>query len=370
MNISAMLKEIQALLRKTPGLKAKTIASQLNADRKQVNKTLHENAELFDQDAEYKWSLQTRGELRIELGDHSWLNATDFENALLATSSPWDESFCSVTFVVANECKILLEALARLLALSNQLAKASKRVSLDFSACRSTLTYLDRIGFFDHLNDTVEVIPYRPTSSKASTYEGNNDGVVEFRAIDPLEPNQEIPALLKNSFVRSAGDSYSIAAFTVLSELFENVQQHSEATTNGFAGLQFYKRVNHIQTVISDGGRGIVGTLAPVLKERYPEVARKIQSSSLHHGVALLREVFSDGGLSQFSDHGRGLGLKRSGDLAQKYKATISVRQETFELRVHQSPTGTRFSHQIGLVHIAGTHICFIFELDHTVNSG
>ena len=59
------------------------------------------------------------------------------------------------------------------------------------------------------------------------------------------------------------------------------------------AALQYYKAANHIQTVISDSGLGIVGTLMPVLKDRYPEVAQRIAESSLEPGVVLLQEVFS-----------------------------------------------------------------------------
>jgi hypothetical protein len=359
-----MLKKIQAHLRKNPGLKAKTIATQLNEDRKQVNKVLHGHKQLFIQNEEFKWSLVLQEELRVELGSHRWLTADDFENALLSIDFPLDSVCHAITFIVAKDCKILLEAMARLLALCNQLADAGKQVAIDFSDCGQTLNYLDRIGFFDHLSGTIKVLPKRPVASKAATYEGKNDGVVELRAIDPLEPNQDIPELLRNSFVNCAGDCYSVAAFTVLSELFGNVQEHSAATTPGFAGLQFYKRGNHIQTVISDSGLGIVGTLSPVLKERYPKVARKIERSTFDPRVALLQEVFSEGGISQVEDDGRGLGLKRSGDLARKFKATISVRQETFELKVHHSPEGTRFSYILNLARIAGTHICFDFELD------
>jgi hypothetical protein len=359
-----MLKKIQAHLLKHPGLKGKALANQLNVDRKLVNKTLHDYKEIFFQDENFQWFLLPQNELRVELGDHRWLTATDFEKALSANASPLDSDCQKITFVVASDCKILLEALARLLALCNQLAHANKLVSIDFSDCRQTLSYLDRIGFFDHLCETIEVFPRRPTSSKATTYEGNNDGVVELRAIDPFEPNQDIPSLLRNSFVRCAGDQYSVAAFTVLSELFGNVKEHSASATAGFAGLQFYKGGNRIQTVISDSGRGIVGTLAPILRKKYPLVASKIDKSLLEPRVALLREVFSCGGLSQVNDTGRGLGLKRSGELAQKYNATITIRQESFELEVSHSPKGISFKHTLNLTKIAGTHICFDFILD------
>lgn len=364
-----MLKKIQALLVNGAAIKAKKIAAQLGEVRTEVNQVLHRHKELLVQDEGYQWSLAPGNKLRVELAGNCWFTAADFERALLVASSPLESTCGSVTFVIGEDCKILLEAMARLLALSNQLIAAGKKVTLDFHACCSTLNYLNRIGFFDHLSHQIEVLPNRPVTSTATEYAGNNDGVVELKSIDPLQPDQQIPALLQNSFVSCAGDQYSVAAFTLLSELFSNVKEHSRSTKAGFAGLQFYKKSNRIQTVISDSGVGIVGTLTPVLSERYPHVIAKINGSNLDFGVALLREVFSEGGISRISDDGRGLGLKRSGEFAQQFKAKISVRQETFELTINHSPQGIRFSHTLNLAKIAGTHICFDLKLDQQPHS-
>lgn len=355
---------LQAILRKSPALKAKEIASVLRVDRAEVNRLLYLHSDLFSKDTEFRWSLVRESDLRIELGEHRWLTAANFEDALIASGSPLDSACSTVTFVVAKDCSILLEALARLLALCNQLSSAGKRVLLDFSDCQQTLSYLDRVGFFDHLLIKIEVLPHRPTRSKAADYSGNNDGVVEFREISPSAPNQDIPRLLGNSFVRSAGEKYSVAALTVLGELFSNVVEHSAAASKGFAGLQFYKRSNQIQTVISDSGVGIVGTLEPILQSKYPELAKKIAVSSLDPRVALLREVFSSGGISRVNDEARGLGLKRSGEFAKKFKAKISVRQDRFELTVFQHPDRVEFSYRLNLAKLSGTHICFNFPLD------
>jgi hypothetical protein len=269
-----------------------------------------------------------------------------------------------VVFVLKDECKMMVEVLARMLALSNQLVGAGKEVTLNFEASKKTLSYLDRLGFFDLLSDRIVVLPRRPKGTRAKAYRGNNDGVIEFRAIDPGDPDEEIPRLLERSFVRCAGASYSVAAFTILSELFGNVVEHSGVTAAGFAGLQFYKRANHIQAVISDSGHGIVGTLAPAVAQRYPAVARRIAASQHPPGVALLREVFSQGGISQVDEQGRGLGLKASGDQAGKFSAKISVRQRDFEFLIRHSPKGVTFAHRADLVRLEGTHICFDFLLD------
>jgi hypothetical protein len=358
-----MLTRIQAFLQANPAQKAKKVAAHLHVTQKEVNQVLHRNKELFVQDESYQWSLVQKNELRVEFAG-IWLRAADFEQAILGASSPLESPCGSVIFVFGQGCKILLEAMARLLALSNQLLAAGKNVSLDFQACKPTLQYLNRIGFFDHLSKGIEVLPSRPVASSAAAYKGNNDGVVELREIAYLKPDQEIPSLLQKSFVNCAGDQYSVAAFTFLTELFNNVQEHSGSTSAAFAGLQFYKKAKHIQTVISDNGIGIVGTLDPILSKRYPRVLSKIKASNLHPGVALLQEVFSVGEISQVDAEGRGLGLKRSVELAQKYRAKISVRQDTFELIMNHDPQGTKFSHTLNLAKLAGTHICFDLKLD------
>lgn len=355
-----MLAKIQALLEQKPGLKAKEIAAQLREDKAEINRLLYAHKDLFASNpTEYTWTLAA---LRIDLGSHCWLNAEALEKALLTAGSPLDSTSCRVTFVVGEECKILLDALARLLALCNQLVDGGKSVSLDFSTSKKTLGYLNRIGFIRLLRDQVRIYPKRPRYSAADAY----DGVFELRGIDHEHPDDEIPNHLRSKLVVCAGDQYNVAAHTVISELFGNVKEHSGATSAGFAGLQYYQggRRRHIQTVISDSGHGIAGTLMPILNDRYPDVARKISGSPLDRRVALLQEVFSRGGISQVDDPGRGLGLKGSGVFAQKYNALISVRQEDFELKITHAGEDIQFSHCMDLARIAGTHICFDFLLD------
>lgn len=354
----------QAILEKNPGQKAKAIARQLGINRSEVNRVLHAHNDIFVKDSVFfTWSLR---QLRIDLGTDCWLTAEAFESTLQRSGSPLDSITNHVVFVVGDKCQILLEALARLLALANQLVDAGKSVAIDFQSSRSTLTYLNRIGFIDLLREKVIVLPKRPSVSAAATFDGKNDGVVELREIDPLAPDDNIPSLLRSSFVTCAGDKYNVAAHTVISELFGNVKEHSGLTSAGFAALQNYPRAKrpHIQTVISDGGHGIVGTLLPILLDKYPVIAKKIAKSLLDSRVALLQEVFSEGGLSQVDDTGRGLGLRGASRYAKKYNARISVRQDTFELKVTHVGERIQFSHTLNLVRIAGTHICFDFFLD------
>ncbi|MBY4875275.1 hypothetical protein K6W26_19660 [Burkholderia sp. AU42008] len=364
-----MYKKIEKILKKLPGIKARVIASKIGEDKSAVSAYMHDHPELFVQDAAYGWSLAKAGELRIELPAGKWLTADLFEDALTSSESALVSKCEHVVFVLAKDSKLLLEATARLLALCNQLVHAEKKVSVDFSDCHSTLDYFNRIGFFDFLDPSISIIPSRPEMSKAGLYKGGNNGVVEVAMIDPVSPDEDIPGRLQKSFVSCAGAQYSVGAFTVLSELFGNVRDHSDSPIPGFAALQFYPRSRqpHIQAVISDSGRGILGTLAPVLETRYPKVATAIRASGLHAGVALIQEIFRNGGISSNEDEARGLGLKRSGDVAYKFNARISVRQETFEVKVHYNKHGNlEFSHQLDLRELRGTHVCFDFLLDGT----
>ncbi|MFZ2302286.1 MAG: ATP-binding protein [Gallionella sp.] len=227
------------------------------------------------------------------------------------------------------------------------------------------------LGFFDHLDKDVTVLPNRPQTSAASAYKGNSEKLVEFGAIDPVSPDESIPKQLKESFVSLAGSNiYSQPAFTVLSELFGNVRDHSKSPIPGFVALQFYKKHGrhpaHIQTVISDSGKGIIGTLLPVLAKKYPELLKEITKSDSPPEKLLLQKIFTQGEISQIDEEGRGLGLKRSIDAASEFGANIFVRQENCEAKFfYRNGKLKDFRFEENMPRILGTHICFDFLLDH-----
>lgn len=359
-----MLSQILTYLGKNPGIKAKELAAFLGEEKAAVNKVLYEHGDKFLQHGDFQWSVIGTEELRIEFPQDTWLSSKDFEAILSRSCTPWHDHCERVIFVFNKESRLLLDAFARLLALCNQLNAAGKLVSLDFTECPNTRSYLDRMDFFEVLASDIAVLPKRPEARRGALYQGNNDGVIELRTIDPQDPNNEIPRLLERSFVKCASESYSTLALTIIGEPFKNVLDHSSSSLAGFAGLQAYKKRTRIQVVISDNGLGIVGTLQPILRRRYPEIAARIASSKEHSGIALLKEVFSKGQISQVDEDGRGTGLKMSGEQARKYHARISVRQEDFELRIDHRPERTRYTPYTNLVRIDGTHISFDFKLD------
>lgn len=359
-----MIADIEKFLRSNPGAMAKEIARHFDTQKSVVNPILYGQREIFIQDEKSCWSLVNPGKLTIALKSGAWVGSASFEESLAVTGSPLDLDCSVIEFVVPTGCKIMIDAAARILALCNQLVMLKKSVSIDFSACKTTLTYFNRLGFFDHLDGQVDVLPKRPKWSAAKAHHGNNDGVVELASIDHVLPDETIPKRLKNSLVSCAGEHYSQSAFTVISELFGNVRDHAQSQISGFAALQHYPKGGKIQTVISDSGVGIVGSLQPILAEKYPAIFGKFDFSQPEAGPELVLQVFQQGQISSSSDDGRGLGLKRSGDVAANYNATVSIRQQNFELIMVYTEGKLTSSYRVGMPSLLGTHICFEFLID------
>ena len=359
-----MLEIINQILEKTPGLKGKEIAKKIGVPKKEVNSFLSKHQGIFVKDNNYCWSLSKTEELRVEFEGDNWVDSSSFESSLLSVGSPFDSDYPCVVFIIPEGCKILLDASARLLALCNQLV-SSKKVTIDFSGCKSTLSYFDRIGFLDHLNNSVKVIPKPPKVSRASKYRGNSDAVVEFGAVDPDKDNKTLIGQLSDTFVQQSDSRYETAAFTVFGELIGNVKEHSKSPIFGFAALQKYEgRRKHIQTVVSDSGLGIANTLRPSLKEYYPDLYKLYSEANIESDVGLVITALSRGEVSRFGI-GHGLGFKSSREQAIKFDAQLSVRQENFCLDfIYKDGELVRVKKKLALPTIKGTHLCFDFFVD------
>lgn len=147
-----MIADIERFLRSNPGAMAKEIARHLGTQKSVVNPILYGQREIFIQDEKSCWSLVNSEKLTIALKSGAWVGSVSFEEALAVTGSPLDLDCSVVEFVVPTGCKIMIDAAARILALCNQLVMLKRSVSIDFSACKTTLTYFNRLGFFDHLD--------------------------------------------------------------------------------------------------------------------------------------------------------------------------------------------------------------------------
>ena len=370
-SVKNMEDKIRQILSDKPGLRGRQIAKKLGLDKSDVNSYLSKQKGLFLKNENHCWFILKDDLIEVRFDGATWIDGLSLDMSIKKSGSPLESDCSSIHFIVPEGCKIFLEAAARLLAFSNQSALLGKSVTIDFNDCQDTLSYFNRIGFFELLDKKVNIEPSRPVFSTATIYKGNSEAVYEFGEVDPNDLDENIPQQLKKSFVHYAGEQYSQPAFTVLSELFGNVWDHSNSPIPGYIALQRYKGYGgkrgvrpHIQTIVSDSGMGITGTLKPVLKERYPALYNKFDFNDPKSGPLLVKELFEKGRISSSNDEGRGLGLKRSGDVAASYDAKISVREEKFELKlVYKSGRLDEFEYVVDLPKMLGTHICFDFIL-------
>lgn len=173
-----MLKAVSELLDGSPGLKGRQIAKELGLDKSQVNSFLHKNQDTFVKNSNHEWCLIRAQHVEIDFGT-GWINEKAFESAIGKLAYQKDAN--KITFRFGIDCKFLLIALARFLALANQLTANGKDVVMDTTACPNTRGFFSRNGFFDYLNQSVTCLPERPVLSAAKTYRDNSDTLVELQ---------------------------------------------------------------------------------------------------------------------------------------------------------------------------------------------
>lgn len=360
-----MIGKIKRLLEEVPKLKAREIAKRLSFDKTEVNSLLYKATNTFVKNEEHEWSLITKEAIITFPGN--WVDCDSFESSLLSAKVDF-ETASDVKFVLPKDCSFLLDALARFLALCNQLAAEDKNVTVDFIESAKLKHYLNRAGFFDHLNEKVIVLPKRLSSSTAESHKDKSKNLVELGKVTPHEDEaakDELVKRLTKKFIDLTSDKYKTAISTIFAELAGNIQDHSETKLSGFAGLQKYEGIRpHIQTIISDSGLGIAKTLRPSLKTHHKALYDLYSKANLENDIALVTEVMSKGLISRYGA-GRGLGFQTSRDRALKFKAKYSVRQENFSLEfIFENKKLKRVVEKKNLVTILGTHICFDFDID------
>jgi len=291
-----------------------------------------------------------------------WTDASAFEEALSTGVLPHEANSPETCFKVVKGCYLMTDAAVRFLSLCNQLDYSTKRVLIDFEEGETGAAgYLNRIGFFECLSRSVEVLPQRP--APITQYQGRNPGVVEIARIDRKHRDNALPARLTGAISRACGKRKDVkalveSAWLILAELIDNVFSHSETLLNGFAALQVYPRGNCLKVAVSDSGLGLLQTLRPTLNSQFPRLARLSDTD-------LLVEVFQRG----VSRHGgnRGCGLKGCADKAIKFRAKLDVRLPNARVLLVPGDGGYRADTAYcytGLPLLWGTHICFTIPLD------
>lgn len=294
-----------------------------------------------------------------------WVDTIKLDVALSKSGGPHSPQYNSATFMFPADCKIMIDAALRLQSVVNQLLYAGKSVCLVFDGqSDSSVGYLNRMGFFDHLDSSVEVLPSKPESSTAQIFRGTNSDLVEIVSIGPNNKDRSVPGRMsealsaKLTHLTNPG-SFQMGSFTILSELIGNIYRHSSLELNGFAALQTYRKSNLVKIAVSDSGPGIIETLRPVLVTEYPKLIHLTDSQ-------LMKEIFRKG-LSRFGEGNGGSGLKGCGNWAIKFNASIEVRQNCSRFNILTANNKMKAIQTVdNLPFIWGTHTCFNFSVDLT----
>ena len=257
----------------------------------------------------------------------------------------------------------MVDGAIRLLSLANQLVASTRRVHMNFEEGEAgTMGYLNRMGFFDHLAEAVDVAPERPFYSGAELHRGSNSMLVEIARINKDARDDDLPTRLTDAISHACSGREDVeelkgAAWTIFAELIDNIFAHSATQLDGYAALQVYSGGNRLSVAVSDSGLGIMETLRPSLR---------VESPRLHNlsDLDLLVEVFRQG----ISRHGadRGCGLKGCAAKAIKFDAQLDVRlpnQRVLLKPARGAYEPNRAYCYEGLPLLWGTHIAFALGL-------
>lgn len=362
----AMQRRISLLLNQRPGLKGREIANQLGLDRKLVNGFLDANKGYYLKDDSFCWSLNLEREFLLDAssgGSGSWIKDKHLEHVLQCVGSPLELPHLNVRILIGGGRKLYLCAIAKILALANQLALEGRSVSLDFTGSTETLSYLSRAAFLSRLHPDVIVLPNRPHDSSAITYLANNLGLVELLEIKDSLADENVPERIKHSYSHIFGGQHANKLFTIVAESVTNVQRHSGTETPGIAAMQHYasgKDYSRVVTVISDSGAGICATLRPALDLHWPSVAAQFPITDPTSDPKLIVRAMQQQGLSCTGQGGAGLHATLSN--AQLLDGSITIRQECFAVSlVYKGGELQRPSWSMDLPKLCGTHIVFEF---------
>src|SRR5262249_34215374 len=138
---------------------------------------------------------------------------------------------------------------------------------------RSSYRYAERIGFFDVLDERVDVLPLRPASGSSmfEYYRDNNRSLLELSVLDCSDPRSADSALsrlherLSENLAGSPKANDAVGRiWTCASETIGNIYEHSETVVPGIVTAQRYEsqqRGARLQLVIGDAGLGLPRTI-------------------------------------------------------------------------------------------------------------
>ncbi|CAM4098935.1 hypothetical protein [Pseudoalteromonas byunsanensis] len=267
--------------------------------------------------------------------------------------------------------KLRVDSVTRMLSLICQLHKNGQTVSLNFQSTRSPLlNYLHTIEFFKFLPKNGILYSERIAPQLNSLSKGSKKRK-SYCAIEPIvcgqEHTEDLDALVTpfheyfSTNVNEVRKSYIYRVKTILSELINNIHEHSESKLTGYAATQMYNRSLGVITVC-DSGIGLLSTIKASIVQNYPQ----------HQDLSdeqILNLMFEKG-ISRHHDTFRGQGLTSSAKNALVLNASVDLRLKESHIHLEQRKVRDTFktwnvlNRSSSKIHpLLGTHFTFQFDL-------
>ncbi|HHV77971.1 MAG TPA: sensor histidine kinase [Syntrophothermus lipocalidus] len=210
-------------------------------------------------------------------------------------------------------------AITFFLIILNDLCRNHK-VWLQFSKDTPLLYYLSRMGFFGQLNEAIVINPQAARDPKyIEPYRKLNDTILEITPITRIEIAGAIEHIF-NTMTNVLGYDCHFAGniAILLSELLNNVIDHSQNVSSGFVSLQTYRRAKYVEISVVDSGIGIYQSL------------KENQLLALNNDIdGILHAVRK--GISRFPGQNRGFGLHTCLQLTKENQGSLYIRSGSGE---------------------------------------
>lgn len=380
--MNELLKNILTVLKDNGPLKASEIAKFLGKTKKDLNPTLYAALRKLDglmKSDKDVWSYEEHQLVNISFDcSASWLSADIVEQKLRQYPDLINQK-CRIEFDFSDKF-LLLDCILKILSLVNQLANTGAKVVIKFAPKSKGFSYLQRCGFFDNVDETVTILPYRPKESLAKKYNSNSDNLFEiFKITHEYDDSllDRIAELVGAKLSEEDVQKLLNKLLTLIGELVDNIREHGLSAISGYIALQIYNS-GKIMIAISDSGSGLIHTLRTEALNHYQDndALNDFVVQSMENDIGLLGYVFNHGNISRTGETGRGLGLSKSNNTLKKLShdqvagIILTIRQQDNELSFPFNTNGIEIEGcrpQTDLMYIAGTHYVLTIVLDKMV---
>lgn len=296
------------------------------------------------------------------------LDSDSFENtiSLIGSELPFNNE---IIVDYSNVEFIPLDIIVSSIFLYNEIIERGNTLKLHWMKDQKVFQYIDRMGYFNVLNEKINTEPSRPNNLESRYRQHNNRNpqlleITELNIKDKKDADKTLKRLLSN--LESNLFSIDISKrkllidriWTFSAEAIGNIFEHSQSYVPGIIAAQRYESPEkgpRLHLVIADGGLGISNTIR---SGKLAEVQNKKDSH-------LIFTAFKEGLSSKIG--GGGCGLKTCAEIAMHYQANFRVRvgRTWVKLITKSAKTGITLGvYSDEALPVKGTQISFDFYLD------